>query len=76
MTVYLNLGRDSGILEYEIGEDFIIVHFGSGKYRHYKYDYTSTGMEQVERMKVLAENGQGLNEYISKCIKSNYANKW
>ena len=63
MKRYTNLGGDSGIIEYEVGEDFIIVGFSDGSY--YEYTYSSAGRGAIEHMKVLAESGEGLNSYIS-----------
>lgn len=76
MTIYLNRNGDSGIVEYDIGEDYVIVHFGRGEYRHYRYDYDSSGKENIEYMKKLAAQGFGLNEFINKYIKKNFASKW
>lgn len=32
MEIYQNLNGNSGVVGYEIGDDFIIVHFESGKW--------------------------------------------
>jgi hypothetical protein len=63
METYRNLGGDSGISGYEIGEDYIIVQFSSGQY---KYTYSTAGSDFIETMKKLAQQGEGLNEFISK----------
>ena len=76
MTKYLNKGGDSGINEYDIGADYIIIHFWTGKYKHYKYSYIKPGREKVEIMKKLAERGEGLNEYINRVIKKDYETRW
>lgn len=76
MTIYLNSKGDSGISEYDIGTDYIVVHFKNGKERHYKYDYATTGKAQVEEMKILAKRGAGLNSYINTSVKKNFASKW
>ena len=73
MKRYRNLGGDSGIFAYEDGEDFIRVQFLDGSI--YLYDYTCPGPDDVERMKQLAEKGQGLNSFISRFIKKRYAAK-
>ena len=76
MNQYLNKSGESGIEYYEIGLDYIIVTFKSGKIRNYLYNYNSAGKDFVENMKVLAENGIGLNSFINKYIKGNYDSKW
>lgn len=73
MKKYANFGGDSGIVEYEIGEDFIVVGFSDGSY--YEYTYGSAGRGEIEHMKVLAENGEGLNGYISS-NKPGYSRKF
>ena len=73
MKRYRNLGGDSGIVAYEDGEDFIRVQFSDGSI--YRYNYTKPGPNDVERMKRLAEKGQGLNSFISRVIRKRYAAK-
>jgi len=63
----------SGITAYRIGKDFIEVRFASGG--TYAYDYDSAGKARIERMKELARAGRGLNTFISKYVKANYARK-
>lgn len=74
--IYKNLSGQSNVREYEIGPDYITVHFASGSNEYYKYDYATTGRDTVEKMKQLAEQGFGLNSYISKFVRGNYATKW
>lgn len=76
MASYLNLNGNSGINEYDIGIDYIVVHFKNGKERHYRYDYATTGAAKVEEMKKLAKQGFGLNSYINTSVKKNFASKW
>jgi hypothetical protein len=64
MERYRDWDNDSGIVAYEIGGDYIIVEFRSGKHRVYTYTHTSTGSANVENMKTLARRGDGLNEFI------------
>ena len=73
MKSYRNLGGDSGIIAYEDGADFIKVKFSDGSL--YEYTYTIPGIDEVEHMKQLAEQGQGLNSYISRVIRKRYAAK-
>lgn len=76
MAIYLNLNGDSGISEYDIGTDYIVIHFRNGRERHYRYDYASAGKTAVEQMKILAQRGCGLNSYVNTYIKQNFASKW
>ena len=71
MTRYLNLGGDSGIESYEIGDNYITVYFFRSP-RGYTYSYRSAGQTHVEAMKQLAKNGTGLNEYINRHTKYLY----
>ncbi len=71
MQIYKNLGGDSGVESYEIGTDYIMVKFKK-TVRLYTYSYASAGKEAVELMKVMAKNGEGLNEYINKYVRDKY----
>ena len=73
MIPYTNKGGKSGIESYEIGEDFIKVKFSDGNI--YTYDNAVTGEENIKTMKELAESGNGLNSFISKTVRKNYASK-
>lgn len=70
MIKYKNLNRDSGVFAFEIGIDYIIVHFTTGK--NYMYSHRSAGIDKVNRMFTLANAGRGLNSYINKFAKFNY----
>ena len=74
MERYKNLGGDSGVVAYEIGDDSITVQFHDG----WKYLYTnqSTGVNDVAQMKSLAISGQGLNSFISRIIRKRFASKF
>ncbi len=74
MEVYKNLHGDSGVSAYQIGGDFIIVRFKSGRWTTYTYTYASAGSTSVETMKSLAKQGYGLNSYIS-THKPKYSSK-
>ncbi len=76
MTPYRNLSGNSNVVAYQITEDAIQVVFMSGSYRNYLYNSVRPGSAVVEKMKQLAEQGRGLNSYISSIIKSSYARKW
>ena len=73
MERYKNLGRDSGVAAYEVGDDFIRVQFLDGSI--YLYTYASAGSHNIEQMKHLARNGQGLNAFINTTVRKAYARK-
>lgn len=73
MERYANASGNSGIIAYEIGENFILVQFQGGAI--YKYTYSSTGQQAIENMKNLANQGSGLNSYISRFVKSAYSRR-
>jgi hypothetical protein len=64
MQSYRDWDNDSGIVAYEIGDDFIIVQFRSGRETFYRYSIGSTGSHHISEMKRLAQQGDGLNAYI------------
>lgn len=70
MEQYLNLGGNSNVKAYSIGQDYIDVVFGRGA--HYRYSYRSAGIDKVEQMKMLAKKGVGLNSYIMRYAKMDY----
>jgi len=69
----MNIDGDSGAFGYECGDDYIRVQFSTGAI--YLYTYQSAGAENIEKMKVLARNGEGLNSYINTHVKRRYAKK-
>ena len=73
MERYRNLGGDSGVSEYEIGDDYIEVEFSDGSL--YLFNYESAGSQNIEHMKTLAEKGSGLNSFINTTVRKNYASK-
>ena len=73
MKRYSDIDRDSGVVAYEYGDDFIRVAFQDGGV--YLYTYASAGANHIERMKKLADRGDGLNEYINDYVKKAYARK-
>lgn len=70
MERYRNLGRDSGVVAYEIVSDSIRVKFDTGAV--YSYSYRKAGSGHVEQMKALAQRGMGLNSYINRHVKFLY----
>jgi hypothetical protein len=73
MRRYKNHGGSSGVVAYEIGEDSIKVRFRDGS--NYLYTHKTPGKKLVDRMKELAEAGEGLHGYISKTVKKRYEEK-
>lgn len=73
MPIYNNLGGDSGVYSYEIYLDRIIVTFSTGS--SYEYTYESSGPENIEAMKILARQGEGLNSFINTNVKFKYSKK-
>ena len=71
---YRSDGRDSGVVNYEIVGDAIILEFAGGEYR-YVYNQVSPGAEHVEAMKRLAAKGRGLSTYVSRTVREHYAKK-
>lgn len=67
---YRDRDGDSNVVAYRISEDFIEVKFTTGL--PYKYSHESAGWDTVERMKALAEAGDGLNAYINTDAKYLY----
>ena len=73
MEKYRDIGGNSGISAYEVGDDFIIVRFKKGGI--YLYNYSITGSDHVNKMIELARIGDGLNGYINLNTKYAYARK-
>lgn len=71
MQPYLNASGQSGVRGYAIGSNYIDVYFSTGAL--YRYTYASAGSTAIENMKRLAVAGSGLNSYINRYVKSNYA---
>ncbi|MCY3627715.1 MAG: hypothetical protein OXG88_08755 [Gammaproteobacteria bacterium] len=67
---YLNLNGNSGVDAYEIGDEFIRVQFTSGAI--YLYTYVSAGADNIEHMKILAQDGAGLNAFINTTVQNGY----
>jgi hypothetical protein len=74
MKPYKNLSEDSGITEYEYGNDWITIRWHEFLYR---YELTKIGYEHLTAMKRLADDGDELNTYINKHpeVKSGYSSK-
>lgn len=73
MELYKDIDGDSGVAAFEIGEGWIKVQFLKGG--TYLYDSAKPGQAHVEEMQRLARTGDGLNAYINKFIRKNFAAK-
>ena len=71
MQRYGNSSGNSGVVAYQIGDDWIKVAFKARGL--YLYTYASTGAERIERMKALALSGRGLSTYIATQVRDAYA---
>ncbi|MCL2532197.1 MAG: hypothetical protein FWE40_08595 [Oscillospiraceae bacterium] len=71
MSYYRNLGSNSSVVAYEYGADFIRIQFETGN--PYTYSYSGgAGRNNVERMKQLADYGQGLGGYVQRHVRDLY----
>ena len=73
MESYKNLGGDSNVAGYEIGDRYILVMFRTGAV--YEYTYESAGVANIEQMKMLAVHGQGLNSFIQRVVRKSYSRR-
>lgn len=73
MQQYKNLGENSNVRAFFIGEDYVDVEFNGGAI--YRYSYKSAGIDKVEEMKRRAEQGCGLNSYIMRYARKDYEKK-
>jgi len=75
MKTYTDINGDSGISEYDYGDDWILVQFRYG--RPYEYRASRIGASHLDTMKRLADAGDGLNAYINTHpeVKNGYSSK-
>ncbi|MDM8001213.1 MAG: hypothetical protein QUS33_14795 [Dehalococcoidia bacterium] len=73
MEPYKNLGGDSNVVAFEIGEGYIKVQFGDGSI--YLYTDKSAGAANIAEMHRLARTGHGLNSFIQRVVRKRYAQK-
>ena len=71
MKKYAGANNNSGVVCYEIGDDYTMIKF-VGSERIYLYTYASAGIIAIEKMKMLAKKGKGLNTYINQIVKEKY----
>ncbi len=67
MIPYRDTGGDSGVVAYDVGEDYIDVRFKNGAV--YRYTNATAGSGNISTMKRLAARGDGLNSYINLNLK-------
>jgi hypothetical protein len=67
---YGNLSGTSGVTDYDIGDDYILVWFGEGE--PYRYSSASPGREHVEQLKRCAIQGHGLATYINQNVRDRF----
>ena len=72
MTPYSNLSGDSGVVAYDIGDDFIKIQFRHSR-KVYVYDSAKPGWSRVQQMQRLATAGRGLSSYISQHVGKNFS---
>ena len=78
MERYRNLGGNSGVVAFEIGEHLIVIEFAprsGSRERFYRYTTRSAGAEHLREMQRLARAGQGLATYISQS-NPDYESRW
>ena len=71
MQPYGSPGNDSGIVAYACGPHWIDIRFRHGGM--YRYDDRHPGALHVMQMQRLAEAGDGLNTYINRYVRDDYA---
>jgi len=72
MRVYKNLAGSVGVCAYEVENETIRIKFHSQ--RTYLFNQKSTGKNHIEQMKLLANQGYGLYNYIqSNNVMDKYA---
>jgi hypothetical protein len=72
VTPYSKLSGDSGVVAYDIGDDFIKIQFRHNR-KVYVYDSAKPGWSHVQQMQRLATAGRGLSTYISQQVGKNFS---
>jgi hypothetical protein len=73
MQRYADHSGRSGIIAFEVGEDYLDVRFTSGDVYH--YTSRRPGERDLAHMKELALRGEGLSTFISRHIGVRYDSK-
>src|SRR5690606_10020660 len=71
MQPYRSTGGDSGVVAYACGPGWIDIRFRRGG--TYRYDGRHPGALHVMQMQRLAEAGDGLNTYLNRYVRDDYA---
>ncbi len=74
MKCYKNLSGNSRITAYQLGHGEITIRYADGAC--YLYTIESTGAVNINEMHCLAMIGIGLNSFINRIVKKNYAKKF
>ena len=64
MKIYKDLGKNSGVSQYEIGADYIDIKF-KNNITIYRYSVLLIPKFHIDKMKNLAIKGRGLGTYIN-----------
>lgn len=70
---YANIGGNSSVRGYDHGEDWFVVMFSDGS--RYLYTLKSTTREALDWMRKYAQEGKGLNSYLMRLQRENYAGR-
>ncbi len=73
MPRYRNLSGHSGVQSYETTADSITLRFVNGE--RYVYTHARPGRAAVDRMKALAQAGEGLATFVSQHVREAYERK-
>ncbi|WP_373356917.1 hypothetical protein [Pseudoroseicyclus sp. CXY001] len=74
MTPYADLAGRSGIAQYQAGDHYLDVRFKDGAL--YRYTRATVGQPNLTMMVALAGAGHGLNAYINRNVRDQYAAKF
>jgi hypothetical protein len=74
MRRYANLDGRAGVLEYEIGPDWILLRFRD-RPELYLYNRDRPGIGKVLQMKRLAIAGRGLTTFVNQRVRDHYAER-
>ncbi len=76
MQPYANRGGDAGVVGFEIEADRISVLYRNRQpppHAHtHIYTYATAGAANVEALKLLAQRGKGLNEFLNTNVRDDY----
>ena len=71
MVSYKNLNGNSNVKCYNISENYIDIEFYNTPLV-YRYSDVAPGIQVLNELKKLANQGYGLNSFINKYVKTNY----